>query len=673
MEGERGFERGGAAAGDQDVRGHARKLRWARRSTASGATAGCECGKPAVESRRRADGGARRARAVACGPCTCSSPAAAPPPSKARSPSSAWPPSASTITLLSDRDEFVYRPVAVAEPFGFAVAAALLAHRARRRPRLRAAARRLRAVEPGDAPRAHRRGSSVGYDTLLLALGARAEEAVPGALTFRGPEDSARLRAALEHLHAGEPLRVAFVAAAGDRVDAAALRARAADGALGGRARARARAVGRDLGAPAADVFGEDAASRRRRAARRGRRAPVDRRVRRGGRGRPAVDQHRGRAAGRPRRRAAAPDRTAHPGLPADAHGFVPGRRARPRAGRSRRLRRRRHDHAAAQAGRPGDAAGRRRRRRDRRRRRAPTSSPRPTGRCCARCCSPAAVRATCAAPAGDHGVASDDAPWWPPHKIAGRELAPYLTAHPELLSRPSSEVAVMSPSPPSPAPRPRRRRRRRRARGRPRAATRSPRDRVAIELLAPGRRLRPAPVVGALAVQRRARAARAARPAARARRHPPPRLARAPSTPTRTRSRTTDGGELGYDRLIVATGARAVEGVPGATTFRGPISAGAVEGALRGARASARCSCCPPGSGWPLPIYELALLAAHELPDGPEIAVVTPEPRPLDIFGPVASDALARLLRPRRHRVHRRHRRRGGRRRRARHRRPAS
>jgi sulfide:quinone oxidoreductase len=34
---------------------------------------------------------------------------------------------------------------------------------------------------------------------------------------------------------------------------------------------------------------------------------------------------------------------------------------------------------------------------------------------------------------AGDHGQVSDDAPWWPPHKISGRELAPYLTAHPEL------------------------------------------------------------------------------------------------------------------------------------------------------------------------------------------------------------------------------------------------
>ena len=105
----------------------------------------------------------------------------------------------------------------------------------------------------------------------------------------------------------------------------------------------------------------------------------------------------------------------------------------------------------------------------------------------------------------------------------------------------------------------------------------------------------------------------------------------------------TTDGGELGYDRLIVVPGARAVEGVPGATTFRGPISAGAVEGALREARERA-LFIAPSGTGWPLPIYELALLAAREF-SGLEIVVVSPEPRPLDIFGPVASDALARLL----------------------------
>jgi sulfide:quinone oxidoreductase len=37
----------------------------------------------------------------------------------------------------------------------------------------------------------------------------------------------------------------------------------------------------------------------------------------------------------------------------------------------------------------------------------------------------------------GDLGVAAEDSPWWPPHKISGRELAPYLSAHPELLVEP--------------------------------------------------------------------------------------------------------------------------------------------------------------------------------------------------------------------------------------------
>ena len=52
-----------------------------------------------------------------------------------------------------------------------------------------------------------------------------------------------------------------------------------------------------------------------------------------------------------------------------------------------------------------------------------------------------------------------------------------------------------------------------------------------------------------------------------------------------------------------------------------------------------------PAEATWTLPVYELALLAAHELPDGPELMVVAPEPRPLDVFGPRASDAVARLL----------------------------
>ncbi|MDA0161705.1 FAD-dependent oxidoreductase [Solirubrobacter ginsenosidimutans] len=107
---------------------------------------------------------------------------------------------------------------------------------------------------------------------------------------------------------------------------------------------------------------------------------------------------------------------------------------------------------------------------------------------------------------------------------------------------------------------------------------------------------------------------------------------------------RTTNGGRLGYDRLVVAPGAHAIDGVPGSVTFRGPISSGLVEGAIRRAEHSL-VFVAPAEAGWILPLYELALMTAHEFPDGPDIRIVTHEPRPLDVFGPIASDAVARLL----------------------------
>src|SRR4051794_19139684 len=118
------------------------------------------------------------------------------------------------VTLLSDRETFVYRPLAVAEPFGFAAPerfsiARLAAERGfdLHRGALAAVDAAAHTVRIAD-------GAALAFDTLLVAVGARAQEAVPGALTFRGPEDSTRLRQSLAALHAGEPLRVAFVAPA---------------------------------------------------------------------------------------------------------------------------------------------------------------------------------------------------------------------------------------------------------------------------------------------------------------------------------------------------------------------------------------------------------------------------------------------------------------------------
>jgi sulfide:quinone oxidoreductase len=55
-----------------------------------------------------------------------------------------------------------------------------------------------------------------------------------------------------------------------------------------------------------------------------------------------------------------------------------------------------------------------------------------------------------------------------------------------------------------------------------------------------------------------------------------------------------------------------------------------------------------PAGISWPLPLYELALLTAVHLADSGadvDLQLVTPEPRPLQLFGAAASDVVVELL----------------------------
>ena len=115
-----------------------------------------------------------------------------------------------------------------------------------------------------------------------------------------------------------------------------------------------------------------------------------------------------------------------------------------------------------------------------------------------------------------------------------------------------------------------------------------------------------------------------------------------------------TRGGERrGYDYLVVATGAPSREAVPGAVTFRGPLSAGAVEGVLARAAADPELRlvfAAPAGAIWPLPVYELALLSAAALRERgvaePDITVVTAETAPLAALGREAGEAVEAALR---------------------------
>jgi sulfide:quinone oxidoreductase len=119
------------------------------------------------------------------------------------------------IDLLESNVELVERPMAVAEPFGgaaprhFDLARIAADHGAVLRPD------RLGCVEPAERRLRTVRGDVLEYDALLVAVGARADIAVPGALTFTGPRDVGALRQLLEDLVARRVRGVAFAVPTG--------------------------------------------------------------------------------------------------------------------------------------------------------------------------------------------------------------------------------------------------------------------------------------------------------------------------------------------------------------------------------------------------------------------------------------------------------------------------
>jgi sulfide:quinone oxidoreductase len=119
------------------------------------------------------------------------------------------------VALLAPEPQFWYRPLAVAEPFGlgeasrFELAELAAAAGATFTPGA------LTAVD-GEKRLAHTsHGITLSFDVLLVASGAAPAPAVPGALTFRGPADSDRIRRLLGELADGEVRRVAFVVPSG--------------------------------------------------------------------------------------------------------------------------------------------------------------------------------------------------------------------------------------------------------------------------------------------------------------------------------------------------------------------------------------------------------------------------------------------------------------------------
>jgi sulfide:quinone oxidoreductase len=115
------------------------------------------------------------------------------------------------VELLAPQPHFWYRPLAVAEPFDlgevrkFELSELAAAAGATFSPGA------LTAVDAGSRQAQTSAGSSIPYDVLLVACGALPTPAVPGALTFRGPADTEKIRQLLEEIVRGHVARVAFV------------------------------------------------------------------------------------------------------------------------------------------------------------------------------------------------------------------------------------------------------------------------------------------------------------------------------------------------------------------------------------------------------------------------------------------------------------------------------
>ena len=110
----------------------------------------------------------------------------------------------------------------------------------------------------------------------------------------------------------------------------------------------------------------------------------------------------------------------------------------------------------------------------------------------------------------------------------------------------------------------------------------------------------------------------------------------------------TENGETLNYDALILATGAKAIPAFEHAMTWDDRSHAEQLGGLLRDIEQGyvhRLAFVVPPGPGWPLPAYELALMTArmgYDAQTSPQITLITSEPAPLAVFGTEASELVS-------------------------------
>jgi sulfide:quinone oxidoreductase len=116
-----------------------------------------------------------------------------------------------SVELLAPEPRFWYRPLAVAEPFGLGDARQFELTELAAAAGVSFSLGALAGIDAASRQVLTSAGNSIRYDVLLVACGACPIAAVPGALTFRGPADTDKIRRLLAEIVAGQVRRVSFV------------------------------------------------------------------------------------------------------------------------------------------------------------------------------------------------------------------------------------------------------------------------------------------------------------------------------------------------------------------------------------------------------------------------------------------------------------------------------
>ena len=120
-----------------------------------------------------------------------------------------------SVSLIAPEPRFWYRPLAVAEPFGLGHVHGIdLAQLAGECGAL-FVVDALASVDADGHVARTAEGAELEYDALLVATGARPVAAVAGAILFRGPADVEMFSRLLSSLRAGSPARVVFAVPGG--------------------------------------------------------------------------------------------------------------------------------------------------------------------------------------------------------------------------------------------------------------------------------------------------------------------------------------------------------------------------------------------------------------------------------------------------------------------------